>query len=101
MLFNFLKFMYFSIILQTVGGVDAGEAINNLRENNAVVGILYFIVVIEAAVIVKLWSMVNTLQKERVEDLKARLKAEEDMRKDFQKEIQDLYAKITQENKKR
>jgi hypothetical protein len=97
MLFNFLKFMCISIILQINESVDAGEAINNLRQNNAVVGILYFIVVIEAAVIVKLWNMVNNLQKERIEDLKARIKAEEDLRK----EIQEVYTKLNLDNRKR
>lgn len=89
--------MFFSIVLQTVGGIDAGDAINSLRQNNAVVGLLYFIVVVEAAIIIKLWSMVNNLQKERVEDLKARIKAEEDLRK----EIQEVYTKLNIENKRR
>lgn len=80
-----------------VEGIDAGEAINSLRQNNAVVGILYFIVVVEAAVIIKLWSMVNNLQKERIEDLKARIKAEEDLRK----EIQEVYSRLNLENKRR
>lgn len=86
-----------SILLQIVEGIDAGEAINSLRQNNAVVGILYFIVVVEAAVIIKLWTMVNTLQKERVEDLKARIKAEEDLRK----EIQEVYTRLNLENNRR
>jgi len=96
MIFNFLKFATLSIILQVVEGIDAGEAINSLRQNNAVVGILYFIVVVEAAVIIKLWSMVNNLQKERIEDLKARIKAEEDLRK----EIQEVYSRLNLENKR-
>lgn len=89
--------MTYSILLQQVGGIDAGEAINSLRQNNAVVGILYFIVVVEAAVIIKLWSMVNNLQKERVEDLKARIQAEEDLRK----EIQEVYTKLNIDSKRR
>ena len=97
MIFNFLKFATLSILLQVVEGIDAGEAINSLRQNNAVVGILYFIVVVEAAVIIKLWSMVNHLQKERVEDLKARIKAEEELRK----EIQEIYAEINIEKRRK
>ena len=97
MIFNFLKFATLSILLQVVEGIDAGEAINSLRQNNAVVGILYFIVVVEAAVIIKLWSMVNNLQKERIEDLKARIKAEEDLRK----EIQEVYSRLNLENKRK
>ena len=97
MIFNFLKFATLSIILQVVEGIDAGEAINSLRQNNAVVGILYFIVVIEAVVIIKLWTMVNNLQKERIEDLKARIKAEEDLRK----EIQEVYSRLNIDNKRR
>lgn len=93
MLFNFLKFMIFGILLQ-VQEFDPGDAINSLRQNNAVVGILYFIVVVEAAVIVKLWSMINNLQKERIEDLKARINAEEDLRK----EIQEVYTKLNLDN---
>lgn len=73
---------------------DPGDAINSLRQNNAVVGILYFIVLVEAAVIIKLWSMVNNLQKERIEDLKARIKAEEDLRQ----EIQEVYSKLNIES---
>jgi hypothetical protein len=98
MILNFLKFLTLSfILLQEIAGIDAGEAINSLRQNNAVVGLLYFIVVVEAAVIVKLWSMVNTLQKERVEDLKARIQAEEDLRK----EIQEVYTKLNLENRRK
>lgn len=85
--------MIFGILLQ-VQEFDPGDAINSLRQNNAVVGILYFIVVVEAAVIVKLWSMINNLQKERIEDLKARINAEEDLRK----EIQEVYTKLNLDN---
>jgi len=95
MLFNFLL-SFLMMFLQTVEGIDAGEAINSLRQNNAVVGILYFIVVVEATVIVILWRSVNNIQKERVEDLKARLKSEEDLRK----EIQEVYAKLNLEKKR-
>lgn len=96
MIFEFLKFMTIGILLQA-SEFDPGDAINSLRQNNAVVGILYFIVVVEAAVIVKLWTMVNNLQKERVEDLKARIKAEEDLRK----EIQEVYTKLNIDQKRR
>lgn len=97
MIINFIKYFTYSIILQTINGVDAGEAINSLRQNNAVVGILYFIVVIEAIVIIKLWTMVNNLQKERIEDLKARIQAEEDLRK----EIQEVYTKLNIDNRRK
>lgn len=93
MIFNFIQFAALSIILQ-LENIDAGEAINSLRQNNAVVGILYFIVLVEAVVIIKLWTMVNNLQKERIEDLKARIAAEEDLRK----EIQEVYQKLNLEN---
>lgn len=97
MIFNFIKFLFFSVFLQLVEGIDAGEAINSLRQNNAVVGILYFIVIVEAAVIIKLWSMINNLQKERIEDLKGRIKAEEDLRK----EIQEVYTKLNLDNRRK
>jgi hypothetical protein len=93
MLFNFIKFMSIGILLQ-VQDFNPGDAINSLRQNNAVVGILYFIVVVEAAVIIKLWSMVNNLQKERIEDLKARIQAEQDLRE----EIQEVYTKLNLDN---
>jgi hypothetical protein len=93
MLFNFIKFMSLGILLQ-VQDFNPGDAINSLRQNNAVVGILYFIVVVEAAVIIKLWSMVNNLQKERIEDLKARIQAEQDLRE----EIQEVYTKLNLDN---
>lgn len=85
--------MSLGILLQATE-FDPGDAINSLRQNNAVVGILYFIVVVEAAVIIKLWTMVNNIQKERVEDLKARIKAEEDLRK----EIQEVYTRLNIDN---
>lgn len=96
MIFNFIKFATISILLQ-LENIDAGEAINSLRQNNAVVGILYFIVLVEAVVIVKLWTMVNNMQKERIEDLKARIAAEEDLRK----EIQEVYHKLNLESNNR
>jgi hypothetical protein len=88
--------MFIGILLQ-VQDFNPGDAINSLRQNNAVVGILYFIVVVEAAVIIKLWSMVNNLQKERIEDLKARIQAEQDLRE----EIQEVYTKLNLDNYKK
>src|SRR5690348_7967590 len=70
--------------------IDAGGAIDSLRQNNAVVGILYFIVLVQAGVIVKLWLKINQLSNERISDLKERLKSEEDLRK----EIQEIYSKL-------
>lgn len=70
--------------------IDAGGAIDTLRQNNAVVGILYFIVLVQAGVIVKLWLKINQVSNERIADLKERLKSEEDLRK----EIQDIYSKL-------
>jgi hypothetical protein len=86
----------FTILLQ-LENIDAGEAINSLRQNNAVVGILYFIVLVEAVVIIKLWTMVNNLQKERVEDLKARIQAEENLRK----EIQEVYQRLNLDTRRK
>lgn len=74
--------------------LDAGGAINNLRQNNAVVGILYFIVLVQAGVIVKLWLKINQIQNERIADLKERLKAEEDLRKESKKSEEDLRREI-------
>lgn len=96
MVFNFIKFAILTVFLQ-LENIDAGEAINSLRQNNAVVGILYFLVLVEAAVIIKLWTMVSNMQKERIEDLKARITAEEDLRK----EIQDVYQKLNLDNNNR
>lgn len=75
---------------QTDGIIDAGGAIDSLRQNNAVVGILYFIVLVQAGVIVKLWLKINQVSNERIADLKERLKSEEDLRK----EIQEVYTKL-------
>lgn len=96
MILNFIKLSIFTLLLQ-LENIDAGEAINSLRQNNAVVGILYFIVLVEAVVIIKLWTMVNNLNKERVEDLKARIQAEEDLRK----EIQEVYQRLNLDNKRK
>ena len=73
--------------------IDAGGAIDSLRQNNAVVGILYFIVLVQAGVIVKLWVKINQVSNERISDLKERLKSEEDLRK----EIQEIYIKLNLE----
>jgi len=73
--------------------IDAGGAIDSLRQNNAVVGILYFIVLVQAGVIVKLWIKINQVSNERIADLKERLKSEEDLRK----EIQEIYTKLNME----
>jgi len=96
MILNLIKFLGLTILLQ-LENIDAGEAINSLRQNNAVVGILYFIVLVKAIVIVKLWTMVNNMHKERIEDLKARIAAEEDLRK----EIQEVYQKLNLDNNRR
>lgn len=86
---------FFAIISsQAESIVDAGGAIDSLRQNNAVVGILYFIVLVQAGVIVKLWLKINQVSNERIADLKERLKSEEDLRK----EIQDIYTKIKTKN---
>jgi len=70
--------------------VDAGGAIDSLRQNNAVVGILYFIVIVQAGVIVKLWLKVNQISNDRITDLKERLNSEEKLRQ----EIKDIYTKM-------
>ncbi len=75
--------------------IDAGGAIDSLRQNNAVVGILYFIVLVQAGVIVKLWLKINQVSNERISDLKERLKSEEDLRR----EIQEIYSKLNSKNK--
>lgn len=75
---------------QSEGTIDPGGAINSLRQNDAVVGILYFIMVVQAGVIVKLWMKVNQISNERIADLKERVKSEEDLRK----EIQEIYTKL-------
>lgn len=80
--------LHFFIIQAQV--IDAGAAIDSLRQNNAVVGILYFIVLVQAFVIVKLWLKVNQANKERIDDLKERIKAEEDLRS----EIQAVYTNL-------
>lgn len=72
--------------------IDAGGAIDSLRQNNAVVGILYFIVLVQAGVIVKLWLKINQVSNERIADLKERLKSEADLRE----EIQEIYSKINE-----
>lgn len=91
-LYIFLNILFHGMILAQAESVlsDPGHAIESLRQNNAVVGILYFIVVVQAAVIVKLWLKVNQTNKERIDDLKERIKAEEDLRR----EIQDIYNKL-------
>lgn len=85
-----MAFLHLFVLAQTETIVDAGGAIDSLRQNNAVVGILYFIVVVQAGVIVKLWLKISEVSSERIADLKERIKAEEDLRK----EIQDVYTKL-------
>jgi hypothetical protein len=85
-----MALLHLFVLAQTETLVDAGGAIDSLRQNNAVVGILYFIVVVQAGVIVKLWLKISEVSNERIADLKERIKAEEDLRK----EIQDVYIKL-------
>lgn len=88
--FSLMALLHLFVLAQTETLVDAGGAIDSLRQNNAVVGILYFIVVVQAGVIVKLWLKISEVSNERIADLKERIKAEEDLRK----EIQDVYIKL-------
>lgn len=77
-------------ILGQLQGVDAGEAVDALRQNNAVVGILYVIVLAQSAVIIKLWLKIDKIQEARVQDMKDRLDAEDSLKRDFEKEVQNL-----------
>lgn len=100
-MFKFLASIFSFLLMANEGSgggitIDPGQAIESLRQNNAVVGILYAIVLIEATVIVILWRKLNELHKERIEDLKARVSAEEDLRK----EIQEIYTKLNTERNK-
>jgi hypothetical protein len=82
-MFKLLSLLTF-VLAQAQIDLDPGQAVESLRQNSAVVGILYFIVVAEAIVIIILWKKYNELNKERIEDLKARLLAEADLRKEIQ-----------------
>jgi hypothetical protein len=57
-----------------------------------VVGILYAIVVVQSGVIVKMWLKIDKIQDARINDLKERMKAEDDLKKELE-EIKELYYK--------
>jgi len=62
--------------------VDPGSTFENLRQNSAVVGLLYVIVIIQCGVIVKLWLKIDKIQDARIADLKEML--------DLKNELQEL-----------
>lgn len=82
-------------IINTVIGqldVDPGSTFENLKQNSAVVGLLYVIVVVQSGIIVKMWLKVDKLQEDRVNDLKERLKVEDNLKNELQ-EIKELHYK--------
>jgi len=82
-------FLY-TYVLTQANPVNTDHAINSLKQNNAILGILCLVILIMAAVIVKLWIKINQMKKERIEDIKERIKSEEQLRI----EIQEIYTKL-------
>jgi hypothetical protein len=72
--------------------VDPGATFENLKQNSAVVGILYAIVVVQSGVIVKMWLKIDKIQDARINDLKERMKAENDLKNELE-EIKNLHYK--------
>lgn len=78
----FLTFLA-SVLFAQDGGItdisnfDPGKALNDLKENNAVVGILYSLVFIEAVIIVFLWKRLDKVNDKLLKNYEDRLEREE------------------------
>ena len=71
-----------SILVFAAGGVEEfnpGKALNDLKENNAVVGILYSLVFIEGVIIVFLWKRLDKLNDKLIQNYEQRLEREENL----------------------
>lgn len=71
-----------SILVFAAGGVEEfnpGKALNELKENNAVVGILYSLVFIEGVIIVFLWKRLDKLNDKLIQNYEQRLEREENL----------------------
>lgn len=58
---------------------NGGEALKNLANNNAVVGILYSLVFVEATVIVLLWRRLDKMNEKLLKSFEERLEREENL----------------------
>lgn len=58
---------------------NGGEALKNLANNNAVVGILYSLVFVEATIIVFLWRRLDKLNDKLLKNFEERLEREENL----------------------
>jgi hypothetical protein len=69
-----------AVVAQT-GEVEfnGGEALKNLANNNAVVGILYSLVFVEATVIAFLWRRLDKLNDKLLKSYEERLEREENL----------------------
>jgi hypothetical protein len=63
--------------LTDISNFDPGKALNDLKENNAVVGILYSLVFIEAVIIVFLWKRLDKVNDKLLKNYEDRLEREE------------------------
>lgn len=86
-------FLY-SYILAQATPTDTQSAINSIKQNNLIIAILSVMVLILSFVVAKLWIDKNQRKKERIEDIKQRLIAEENIRK----EMQQIYNKLNKTN---
>lgn len=70
------------VVLAQSGGAEnfnGGEALKNLANNNAVVGILYSLVFVEATVIAFLWRRLDKLNDKLLKSYEERLEREENL----------------------
>lgn len=58
---------------------NGGEALKNLANNNAVVGILYSLVFVEATIIAFLWRRLDKLNDKLLKSFEERLEREENL----------------------
>ena len=80
---------FFTLILATsvsyaaqageIENFNGGEALKNLANNNAVVGILYSLVFIEATIIAFLWRRLDKLNDKLLKSFEERLEREENL----------------------
>lgn len=69
------------VLAQTgeISDFNGGEALKNLANNNAVVGILYSLVFVEATVIAFLWRRLDKLNDKLLKSYEERLEREENL----------------------
>lgn len=81
-----------------ISNFDPGKALNDLKENNAVIGILYSLVFIEAVIITFLWKRLDKINDKLLKNYEDRLEREENT--NFQINKLNAEMEVIKDNKK-